>query len=101
MIRRPPRFTLTDIILPYTTLFLSHGEISAEVGVPQDRRQQAPRRGAHFQRTRADTGRRQGTRAGFVGLGRVDRRPRRAATPTVPVSYPDYPIPYLDYYFCM
>src|SRR3546814_3845045 len=32
MIRRPPRFTLTDTLFPYTTLFRSQGRLDAQLG---------------------------------------------------------------------
>src|SRR3546814_5384119 len=35
MIRLPPRFTRTDTLFPYTTLFRSHVETSAKLGAGQ------------------------------------------------------------------
>src|SRR3546814_7730734 len=67
MERRPPRSTLTDTLLPYTTLFRSPGRVSAYRSTGRGARHPARREGNGPECGRLAEGRRR-------GIGRADLR---------------------------
>src|SRR3546814_10799344 len=67
MERRPPRSTLTDTLLPYTTLFRSPGRVSAYRSTGRGARHPARREGNGPECGRRAEGRRR-------GIGRADLR---------------------------
>src|SRR3546814_20787198 len=84
MIRRPPRSTRTDTLLPYTTLFRSSGHGGADrrghIGASSDRQRRFPARPDPLPHPAAGGGERSRTVPRW-GCGGQDRRARTGFSP--------------------